>query len=92
LYGAYTALTDGVARAWVADLLPATALGRGIGLYHGLTGAGVVVAGVWAGIAWHGTGRVPLVVSGACAAALACALVAYGLKATRSDFMRDCGA
>ncbi|MDX6665252.1 MAG: hypothetical protein QOG68_1458 [Solirubrobacteraceae bacterium] len=76
VYGAFTALTDGVARAWVADLLPPEALGTGIGLYQALTGVGALLAGLWAGFAWGGDGRLPLVISGVGAAVIAVALVA----------------
>lgn len=76
LYGAFTALTDGVARAWVADLLPERALGTGIGVYQGLTGLGALAAGIWAGLAWGHDGRLPLIVSGAGAAVIAVALLA----------------
>ena len=69
LYGGYTALTDGVGKAWIADLVPAKVVGTGLGFYQGVTGAAALVAGIWAGLAWHGTGRVPLVLS---ASRLAC--------------------
>lgn len=78
LYGAYTALTDGVARAWVADLLPARQLGTGLGYFHAIAGVGALAAGVWAGLAWGHAGELPLLVSGAAAAALAVGLVAAG--------------
>jgi MFS family permease len=74
LYGVYTALTDGVARAWVADVAPPRAVGSGLGYYHALTGVGLLVAGVWAGLAWGHGGRIPLLVSGAAAGVLALAL------------------
>jgi MFS family permease len=80
IYGAYTALTDGVARAWVADLLPAPALGTGTGLYQGITGASALVAGVWAGLAWGDDGQVPLLISGAGVALL---VVGLGLASLR---------
>lgn len=35
-------------------------------------------AGVWAGLAWHGTGHVPFVLSGVAVAVLAGALLAGG--------------
>lgn len=76
LYGVFTALTDGVARAWVADLLPERALGTGIGVYQGLTGLGALAAGIWAGLAWGHDGRLPLIVSGAGAAVIGVALLA----------------
>jgi len=76
VYGAFSALTDGVARAWVADLLPAEALGTGIGAYQGLIGLGALLAGVWAGLAWGEDGQLPLLVSGIGAALVALALLA----------------
>lgn len=71
LYGLYTALTDGIGKAWVADLLPAESRGTGLGLFQGVTGAASLVAGIWAGLAWHGDGRRPLVIAGAVAAVMA---------------------
>jgi MFS family permease len=63
-YGAYTGLTDGVGKAWVSGLLPAASQGTGQGVFQGVLGAGVLVAGLWAGLAWDGDGHVPLMVSG----------------------------
>jgi MFS family permease len=80
LYGCYTALTDGVGKAWVADLVPAAATGTGLGLYYGTTGGAAVIAGVWAGAAWGGDGRLPLVVSGAVVAVLAVVLALAGRR------------
>lgn len=71
IYGAYTALTDGVGKAWISDLLPAGTLGTGLGLYQGIVGACSLVAGIWAGLAWGADGRVPLLISGAIVALLA---------------------
>jgi len=85
LYGGYTALTDGVGKAWVADLLPSNALGTGLGLYQGISGGAALFAGIWAGLAWHGTGRVPLVISGAVVAVLALSLLFGGAALERSE-------
>jgi hypothetical protein len=74
VYGAFAACTDGVGKAWVSSLALAAAQGTAQGLFQGLTGAGVLLAGVWAGLAWAGTGVVPLLVSGSVAAALAVGL------------------
>lgn len=63
-YGAYTGLTDGVGKAWVSELLPAGAQGTGQGIFQGVLGGGVLIAGLWAGLAWDGDGHLPLVVSG----------------------------
>lgn len=78
LYGCYTALTDGVSRAWVADLVPATDRATALGIHAALTGMGLLVAGVWAGLAWSGTGHVPFVVSGVAVGVLALVLLAGG--------------
>jgi MFS family permease len=80
VYGAFTALTDGVGKAWITDLLPPERHGSGLGLYQGVIGAGSLVAGVWAGLAWHGNGRLPLVISGTIVAALAIVLLTSGKR------------
>ena len=74
-YGVYTALTDGVSRAWVADLIPPAERGTALGIHAAISGVGLLVAGVWAGLAWHGTGHVPFLVSGAVVGVLAVALM-----------------
>lgn len=66
-YGAYTGLTDGAGKAWVSGLLPATSQGTGQGIFQGVLGAGVLVAGLWAGLAWGGDGHLPLVLAGSVA-------------------------
>lgn len=76
LYGGYTALTDGVSRAWVADLVGPEHRGTALGIQAAVSGGGLLVAGVWAGLAWGGTGRVPFVVSGVVTAVLALVLLA----------------
>ena len=80
LYGGFAAMTDGVGKAWVADLVPRERLGTGLGLYHALTGAASLVAGIWAGVAWAGTGRIPLIVSGGVAGAVAILLATVGAR------------
>ncbi len=64
-YGMFAACTDGVGKAWASSLVGPDLQGRAQGIYQGLTGITTVLAGVWAGLAWHGTGVVPLLVSGA---------------------------
>jgi MFS family permease len=80
LYGGYTALTDGVSKAWVSDLLPEELLGTGLGLFQGAAGGAALVAGIWAGLAWGGNGRGPLVISGAVVAVLAAGLLLGGRR------------
>ena len=71
LYGLYTALTDGVAKAWIATTVTPDTRGRALGLQGGATGIGAVVAGAWAGLTWQGTGRGPLLIAGIAALLLA---------------------
>ncbi len=86
LYGAYTALTDGVGRAWVADLVPEERVGSALGVSSALVGAASLVAGIWAGLAWNlgpGEGRVPLTISGVLVAVLAGVLLVFGPRLER---------
>jgi MFS family permease len=78
IYGGYTALTDGVGKAWIADLVPKDKVGSGLGNYLGITGASALVAGVWAGLAWHGSGRLPLLVAGSVTLMVAAYLLVAG--------------
>ena len=64
LYGGYAALTDGVGKAWISDLVPSAAHGRALGLQQGLAGLACVIAGLWAGLLWNGDGVTPLLISG----------------------------
>lgn len=70
-YGIFRACTDGVGKAWASSLVGPAHQGRAQGTYQGFTGLAVVVAGVWAGLSWHGNGEVPLLISGALAALFA---------------------
>jgi len=74
-YGGYTGLTDGVGKAWVSGLLPPTGQGTGQGIFQGVLGAGVLVAGLWAGLSWNGDGHVPLMVSGVVAGVIGVTLL-----------------
>lgn len=83
VYGGFTAATDGVGKAWVSSLAPAELQGRAQGLFQGLTGGGILVAGIWAGLAWGDAGQVPLLVSGAAGLLLAVGLVVAGRQLSR---------
>ncbi len=71
LYGGFAACTDGVGKAWISTLVPDRQQGSAQGLYQGATGAAVLLAGVWAGLAWGADGHLPLLISGAIAPVLA---------------------
>ena len=61
-----------------ADLLPAERAGTGLGLYQAVIGGCVLVTGVWAGLAWDGSGHIPLIVSGVIIGLLAAGPLAAG--------------
>ena len=57
LYGAYSALTEGVAKAYVADLVPEPERrGSAYGAYNGVIGLVALPASVIAGVLWQGVG------------------------------------
>ncbi|UXY30892.1 MFS transporter [Streptomyces sp. HUAS TT20] len=78
LYGGFAACTDGVGKAWISTLVPDRQQGTAQGLYQGATGAAVLFAGLWAGLAWGPDGHAPLLISGAVALVLAAALSVLG--------------
>ena len=58
LYGAYYALTEGVAKAYVADLVPEPERrGSAYGAYNGVIGLTALPASVIAGALWQGVGE-----------------------------------
>ena len=60
LYGAYYALTAGVARAFVADLTPdPERRGWAYGVFNGVIGLMLLPASVIAGVLWEGVGAWP---------------------------------
>jgi MFS family permease len=76
VYGGFTAATDGVGKAWISRIVAHNAQGRAQGLLQGLSGGAVLVAGLWAGLLWHGSGVGPLAVSGCVGAGVAVVLLA----------------
>jgi MFS family permease len=51
-YGVYYGVLEGVARAFVADLVPEDKRGTAYGLYHGVVGIGLLAASLIAGVLW----------------------------------------
>jgi len=56
LYGVYYGLTEGVARAYVADLVPAEKRGTAYGALHTAVGLTALPASLIAGVLWQGLG------------------------------------
>jgi MFS family permease len=88
VYGLYQALTEGVTKAMVGDLVPPDRRAGAIGLYYTVSGLGQLAASVIAGSVWQvrvGGGRVMLAfLIGAVCAALAVPLIA-GVRSRASD-------
>lgn len=87
LYGSFAALTDGVGRAWLAELAPPAARTWVLGVHAATTGAAVLVAGLWSGLTWHAwgpAGRLPLTISGVMAAAVAAWLLTSSVRGPMS--------
>jgi MFS family permease len=77
VYGTYIALTDGIGRAIVVDLVPENVRGKALGVWQALYGASVLVAGITAGILWDRVSpRAPFFLGGATALAAAVLLIA----------------
>ncbi|MDE1970291.1 MAG: MFS transporter [Patescibacteria group bacterium] len=51
-YGIYYATTEGVAKAFVADLVPSSSRGRAYGIYNSIIGLMALPAGIIAGYLW----------------------------------------
>ncbi len=56
-YGVYYGLTEGAAKAFVADLVPADARGAAYGVFHAAIGLTALPASLAAGVLWQGIGR-----------------------------------
>lgn len=74
-YGLFAACTDGVGKAWISALAGPAHQGTAQGVFQGLSGMGVLLAGVWAGLLWGGDGQFPLLLSGCVAGLIALALL-----------------
>ena len=51
-YGLYFGLTEGVEKAWIADLAPAGARGTAFGFYNAVIGLGSLAASLLFGLLW----------------------------------------
>ena len=74
IYGGYAACNDTVGKSWVSKLAPDNRQLWAQSLLQGFSGFSVLVAGLWAGLAWTlgaGAGVMPLALSGLIALAAA---------------------
>jgi MFS family permease len=76
LYGIYAALTEGVSKAWISDLVPNTRRGLAIGLQTTLASLAALAASSWCGIVWNAAGAtIPLTIAAATALVTAIGLM-----------------
>lgn len=70
VYGLYMALTEGVGKAFVADMAPVTSRGTALGTYHTVTGLITFFASLTAGLLWDSVGSsAPFYFGAACGGA-----------------------
>jgi MFS family permease len=63
-YGMYYAMTEGVLRAWIADLVPSASRGSAFGAFNWLVGVAALPASLLAGWLWrHYSPRAPFLIS-----------------------------
>jgi len=75
VYGVYFGLTDGGAKALVADLVPADARGRAFGWYNLALGIGALPASLLFGALWDAWGAPAAFMAGAAIATVAALLL-----------------
>ncbi|MEI2675170.1 MAG: MFS transporter [Chitinophagaceae bacterium] len=52
IYGIYAACTEGIAKAWITNIVPGTSAGTAIGAYTGLASMAAFGASALAGVLW----------------------------------------
>jgi len=76
-YGGYFGLTEGVEKAWIADLAPAAARGTAFGYYNAALGVGALLASLTFGAIWTKVSADAAFLTGAALAALATLLLYF---------------
>ena len=75
-YGVYFGFTEGVEKAWVADMAPAESRGMAFGIYNAALGLGGLAASLIFGAIWTRISPPAAFLTGACLA-LAASLLLY---------------
>ena len=76
-YGGYFGLTEGVEKAWIADLAPAEARGTAFGYYNATLGVGALLSSLIFGVIWTRVSPDAAFISGAGLATLATLLLYF---------------
>jgi MFS family permease len=74
-YGLYFGLTEGVEKAWVADMAPAASRGMAFGIYNAALGVGGLAASLLFGVIWTRVSPQAAFLTGAALAVTAAALL-----------------
>jgi MFS family permease len=82
-YGLYFGLTEGVEKAWVADMAPAGARGTAFGIYNAALGVGGLAASLLFGLIWTRVSAQAAFLTGATLAVAAAALLYLLTPVTR---------
>jgi MFS family permease len=82
-YGLYFGLTEGVEKAWVADMAPAGARGTAFGIYNAALGVGGLAASLLFGLIWTRVSAQAAFLTGAALAVAAAALLYLLTPVTR---------
>jgi MFS family permease len=65
IYGFYTALTTGIERALIVEIVPETQKASALGLYAAIIGLGLLPASIIAGLLWDLMGQsIPFIFGG----------------------------
>ena len=83
-YGLYFGLTEGVEKAWVADMAPVNARGTAFGYYNGVLGVGGLAASLLSGYLWTRYSPYTAFLTGA-ALALAASVLLYLMFSNAAD-------
>lgn len=83
-YGLYFGLTEGVERAWIADLAPLAARGTAFGYYNAVTGISALLASLGFGLIWTRVSPEAAFLTGA-SLAMAATLLLYLLFSDEAD-------
>lgn len=76
-YGAYFGLTEGVEKAWIADLAPPSSRGTAFGYYNAALGIGALLASLIFGVIWTRVSADAAFLTGAALAGLATLLLYF---------------
>jgi len=76
-YGIYFGLTEGVEKAWIADLAPAALRGTAFGYYNAVIGIGALLASLIFGLIWTRVAAEAAFLTGASLAVVATLLLYF---------------